>query len=55
MRDKQRKCVRECVNHEDVQKSMGLEGLHPRALRELADTILRLSITLERFLGEGGS
>ncbi|KGL73942.1 RNA-directed DNA polymerase from mobile element jockey, partial [Tinamus guttatus] len=41
--------VREHLRKLDTDKSMGLDGMHPRVLWELADVIAKpLSLTLER-------
>lgn len=41
--------VREYLSKLDIHKSMGLEGMHPQVLRELADIIARpLSIIFDR-------
>lgn len=50
----QRKWVREHLSQLDIQKSTGSDGMHPRELRELADAILRLSITFLKGYGDGG-
>lgn len=42
-------CVREHTGKLEIHKSMGPAGMHPRVLRELADTIIRqLTIIFER-------
>jgi len=42
-------CMRDCLRNLDTHRYMGLHGMHPRALRELADVLAEpLSIMFER-------
>ncbi|KFV66168.1 RNA-directed DNA polymerase from mobile element jockey, partial [Dryobates pubescens] len=48
----QEEAVRDLLSHLDPHKSMGLDGIHPRVLRELADELAKLIFQQSWLSGE---